>query len=254
MSVSPLKTIGSRWLSRCIKGDNGKPLPILANVLTALREDPAIKDAFAVDEMLRAPMLLHPIGHPLDVGTWPRPLTDTDVTDVVEFLQRAGLKRIAREVVRDAIDARARDLRFHPVLDYLESLKWDGCPRANVWLTTKLGAELSPYTQAIGTMFLVSMVARIFEPGCKADYMVVLEGPQGELKSSTCQVLGGEWFSDNLPEVGEGKDVSQHLNGKWLIEIAEMQAMSKTETAQLKAFITRQVERYRPSYGRLEVM
>ena len=239
-------------MGRCIKGETGKPLPILANVLTALRSDPALRDIVALDEMLRAPILLHPIGVPMCTQFDPRPLGDTDITDLVEYLQRHGLKRITREVVRDAALARARDCAFHPVRQYLESLSWDGTKRINVWLTTRLGAELTPYTQTIGAMFLLAMVARIFEPGAKADYMPVLEGPQGVMKSSA--VLGAEWFSDNLPEVGEGKDVSQHLNGKWLIEIAEMHAMSKVEAAHLKAFITRTTERYRPSYGRMEVI
>ena len=242
------------WLARCIKGETGKPLPILANVLTALRSDPALRDAYAFDEMLRAPMLMHPIGQQLCPQAEPRPLGDADITDLIEHLQRRGLKRIGREPVRDGVLARARDCAYHPVRQYLERLIWDGTKRLNVWLITRLGAELTAYTQNIGTMFPLAMVARIFEPGCKADYMLVLEGPQGALKSSASAVLGGEFFSDNMPEVGEGKDVSQHLNGKWLIEIAEMHAMSKVETAHLKAFITRTTERYRPSYGRMEVI
>jgi predicted P-loop ATPase len=240
------------WLAQCIS-ENGKALPIVTNALVALRQDPAIWDAFAFDEMKRTPMLMHTIGSPLAQFDH-RPVTDDDITILTEFLQKAGLKRISRDTVRDAVNARARENAFHPVREFLDGLTWDGKPRVKVWMTTKLGADLSAYTRSVGTMFLVSLVARVYEPGCKVDYMPVLEGPQGAMKSAACAVLGGEFFSDCLPDVAAGKDVAQHLRGKWVIEIGEMHAVNRAESAQLKAFITRQVERYRPSYGRFEVV
>jgi predicted P-loop ATPase len=245
----------AHWVSACIKDDKGRPIPNVANVIIALERDSDIRDALGYDEMLRAPVLLHQPGIPIggDVVE-PRPLTDEDVTDIQKWLQHAGLQRIPRYTVRDAVDLCARRQSFHPLRNYLESLRWDGKPRVNVWLTTRLGAELTPYTQAIGQMFLIGMVARIFQPGCKCDYMLVLEGPQGALKSSACATLAGEWFSDNLPDITAGKDVSQHLRGKWLIEVAEMHAMNRAEASLLKSFVSRTTERYRPSYGRLEVI
>jgi predicted P-loop ATPase len=220
------------------------------------RRHTALRDAFAYDSMLRAPMLMHRIGAPLDAfaSGFPRPLADKDIIELQEWLQAAGLKRIARESVRDGVECYARDHSYHPVLDYLEGLAWDGIGRLEEWTKNYLGAEPSPYACAIGRMFLISMVARIFEPGCKADHMPILEGLQGELKSSACAILAGEWFSDAMPEITLGKDASQHLRGKWLIEISEMHALGRAEASLLKSFVSRTTERYRPPYGHLEVI
>jgi predicted P-loop ATPase len=237
------------WHSKCIM-EAGRPLPNLANALIAM--EAVMPLAFAYDEMLRATMLMTTLK--TEVAFKPRPVRDVDVGLVQEKLQYLGLKRISKDTVHQAVDLRAHERPFHPVRDYLGALTWDGKPRLSKFLSTYFGAEANEYTKKIGEMFLISMIARINEPGSKVDHMLVLEGPQGILKSTACSVLGGQWFSDNLPDVTSGKDVAQHLNGKWLIEVDEMHPMNRAEAAQLKAFITRTTERYRPSYGRKEVI
>jgi predicted P-loop ATPase len=239
------------WVSRCILGETGKPLAVLANALIALRA--ALPELFTYDAMLCAPILLHALARD-EADFTPRPVTDVDVGLVQERLQHLGLKRIAKDVVHQAVDVIASENKTHPVRDYLNGLVWDGTERLLQFFPTYFGTEKTDYTQAIGPMFMVAMVARILKPGCKADYMVVLEGPQGVLKSTACHVLGGQWFSDNLPDINAGKDASQHLRGKWLIEVSEMHSVGKAEAALLKSFITRTHERYRPSYGRKEVI
>ncbi len=204
--------------------------------------------------MLCAPMLMKSLEQDGWADFVPRVCTDVDVGVVQEYFQRRGLKRLSKDVMHQAIDLFAHENRFHPVRDYLDGLWWDDISRIEYLFPKYFGAEDSKYTRSIGAMFLVSMVARIYEPGCKADHLPVIEGPQGILKSSACQVIGGKWYSDSLPEITSGKDASQHLRGKWLIEVSEMHAMGKAETAHLKAFITRTAERYRPSYGRKEVI
>jgi predicted P-loop ATPase len=247
------------WFAGMVRDDRGRVLAVLANILVALRNAPEIAEVVSFDDMLKAPILAAALPRVEeaaagDAAPPPRPLRDTDVTQLQEWLQRQGLPKIGRDTTHQAIDLRGQERSFHPVRDYLNSLKWDGTQRLGRWLTYYLGADESPYHSGIGRMFVIAMVARIYEPGAKCDYMLVLEGPQGARKSTACAILAGQWFSDSLPDVMHDKDVSQHIRGKWLIEIAELSATSRAEAEALKAFISRPVERYRPSYGRKEVI
>jgi predicted P-loop ATPase len=245
------------WLVGAVTDERGRITPNVANILLALRRAPELMDAFSFDDMAKLDILCRRL--PLVEGAqhakeiYPRPLRDDDITRTQEWLQRQGMPKIGFQVTHQAIEERARELLFHPVRDYLNGLAWDKKPRVEIWLSYYLGAEPSPYVSGIGRMFLVAMVARIYEPGCKADYMPVLEGEQGGLKSTACQIIGGKWFSDSLPPIGR-KDASEHLRDKWLIEIGELSAIDRADIEALKLFITRREERYRPSYGRKEVI
>ena len=207
--------------------------------------------------MLRAPILtkdlpVAPRGASANNEPLPKPVRDTDVSQLQEWLQHMGMPKIGKDQTHQAVDQRAQERAFHPVRNYLDG-RWDRKPRLDSWLTNYLGANPTDYAAGIGRMFFVAMVARICKPGCKADYMLVLEGEQGVGKSRVCRVLAGEWFSDSLPDIRD-KDSAQHLRGKWLIEIAELAAIGRAEAEALKAFISRSEERYRPSYGRKEVI
>jgi predicted P-loop ATPase len=167
-------------------------------------------------------------------------------------LQWFGFPRLGKDTAHQAVDKYAHENSFHPVRDYLNGLEWDGSERLPEWLFSYAGAENTVYTQRIGKMFLIGMVARIMRPGCKLDYLPIIEGEQGLLKSQMCAVLAGEYFSDHLPDIN-GKECSQHLRGKWLIEVAELRAYSRAAIDQFKEFLTRDTERYRPPWGRKEI-
>ena len=235
--------------------ERGSYVANLANMATALRAAPELVALLAYDEMQQHIVLnRNPPGarHGLKA---PRPVVDADIAAIQEWVQRNGLKRMPRETVQQAVSLIANEHRFHPVRDYLDGLVWDGTERLRTWLHAYLGAADTLYHGEIGRLFLISMVARIYRPGCKADYMLILQGEQGLLKSAACRVLAGEWFSDNLPAIGGADHVrlSMHLRGKWLIEIGELSSFGKADTIRLKEFLSQTTERYVAKHARNEV-
>jgi len=234
-------------------GETG-PLLTASNVLVALRNAPELQQSVAFDEMQAGAVMARTT--PGDnANCFPHPASDIDVARIQVWLQRdGGLTKIGLEAVRTAVDIYAHENSFHPVRDWLAELRWDGAKRLDAWLTTVFGVEATSYSARIGRMFLIAMVARVMEPGCKMDYMLVIDSAQGIKKSSVFEILAGEWFSDAIPKLGSDEiRASMHIRGKWLIEDAELASRGRSSIEEVKQFISRRVERYTPKHGRKEV-
>ncbi len=145
--------------------------------------------------------------------------------------------------------ASEENAQWHPVKDYLEGLEWDGVSRIDSWLSVYAGTKRDEYTRLSGRMFLIGMVARIYQPGCSMRHMPILEGMQYIGKSSVFRILGGEWFSDTPIDL-KNKDAYLQIQGRWLYEIAELDTFNRSETSSIKAFISSTVDRFRAPYDR----
>ena len=168
------------------------------------------------------------------------------------------LPAITRQAITEAMETVAHENSWHPIHDYLRGLQWDGVSRIDKWLVWTLGESpgtLTPdqieYFGLVGRFWMLGMVNRVMEPGCKFDYCPVLEGPGGLGKSTMVEVLASsDWYSDTQFEIGKGKEGGEQVGGVWLIELGEMSAMGKAEVTAVKAFISSKVDRYRPAYAR----
>ena len=222
----------------------------LANVYDMLAHRPEWVGVLAWDEFslrtvkLKAPP--YPNGRP---GEW----SDWDDSQTAIWLTRNESIAPSTARVGEAVEALAKSNSIHPVRDWLKSLPpWDGVPRLDHWLHECAGVELTPFTQRVGRWFLMGMVARVMQPGCKFDYCLVLEGTQGKGKSTIFRVLGGEWFDDTDLTL-ENKDAMSSLQGVWLHEVSEMGALARSESSRQKSFLSRMVDNYRPVYGKRNI-
>lgn len=155
-------------------------------------------------------------------------------------------EKILRNVIREV----ANENSFHPVREYLENLpEWDKVQRAECLFINILGAENSDYTKSITKHWLKAAIARVYYPGCKFDYCLVLKGAQGKGKSTVLAKLGGQWFNDSIFDIN-GKEALENLQGNWIIELGEMQAAKRADNEAIKAFISRRVDKFRLPYER----
>jgi len=235
------------WMADLPLNREKRPIPNLASAIAAFRLAPEWRGVLTYNEFALEVGAVNRPPFPsswIDTGRW----TQTEDLLTCEWLQKQGIN-VALETAGQAIQAVAGEHRFHPVRVYLDGLLHDGAQRIDRWLVDYLGVEDSEYARAVGAAWLIAAVARIYEPGCKADHILVLEGRQGCYKSTAFRTLGGEWFTDDLADL-TSKDAPMQLAGAWIIEMSELDSLSRAEVGRVKAFVTRMTDRYRPPYGK----
>jgi putative DNA primase/helicase len=153
--------------------------------------------------------------------------------------------------VFDALRARCLDHAFDPLLDYLDVLEWDGKPRLDRWLANYCRADDTPLNRAFGRKTLIAAVRRARHPGCKFDYLLVLEGDQGIGKSTVVKILAGDdYYSDKAIIGCDTREQQESIQGVWFYEIAELQGLSKVDMNWMKMFLSRTHDKARPAFGR----
>ena len=234
------------WTQKLEKQFDGTYKKTLNNVILVIENHPALKGRIKLDIFAQRIQALD--GLPWELKKETSIWEGEDLTALRLFLERWF--KPTKADVKDAVEMVAKRNGFHPVRDYLLSLKWDGVPRLDTMFMDYLGVEDSVYTGMITRKSLTACVKRVMEPGCKMDYMVVFIGKQGFKKSKLIQDLTGEsdWFSDSLSTF-HGKEAMETVRGKWLIEIPELHAFYRSELNMIKAFITRRSDDFRAAFG-----
>lgn len=256
ISTREVFDVGNAWRRDLVPDDEGYTKKTsINNFALFLEHHDEMKGVFRYNEFTNNAMVYARPPWSAD-GEWkPRPVSDHDYVEALIWLERRKPEYFAPKpnLVVPVVNLVCAHNSFDPLRDYLEGLEWDGCPRVDGWLTYYAGAEHKPYTNVVGRRFLISAVARALSPGKKVDTMLILEGKQGKGKSTAVRALfGPDFFTDEISDIGS-KDASQEMQGVWCVEIAEMDKFNTASINQVKKFLSKQEDRYRPPYGKTVV-
>lgn len=239
-----IKEGDTKWLSKLQVTKSGKYESSIDNMMLILENDPNLRGLGGRNLFSDKNIVTEELPWPRNTEYW----SDLDDAGLRHYLETTyGIE--GRQKLQDATTIAFEKRAYHPVRNYLNSLKWDGTSRCERLLVEYLGAPDTAYTHELTRKTLVAAVKRIFEPGCKFDYMLTLIGEQGIGKSLLFNVLAGEWFSDSLSDV-RGKEAFEALDGVWIMEMAELSALRKSDREAVKNFITKQTDTYRKAYAR----
>lgn len=222
------------------------PKVSLHNLVRVLSEHPDWHGVFGFDEFEQTVKKLKPP----PCGGEPGEFTKIDAMEVATWMSNpeyAGIN-CTDDLAKKAVLVVANRASYHVVRDYLDALTWDGQARLERLFSDHCGADHNNYTARLGQMLLVSAVARVREPGCRVNFMLILEGEQQISKSDFVRQLFGPQWSCEASESPAHKDFYQTLIGQWGIEICEMHSFSKADVNRVKQAITQPVDVYRKSY------
>lgn len=220
------------------------PVPNASNVYTILSKVPEFKDICYYDEFKNAYMTSWKTGN---LRQW----TEVEDRQLTTYLQsQYGMPKLPKHLVVDALLQYADANKKNPAREWLESLVWDGVERLPRLFNTYCGSEDTDYTQAVSKNFMISIVARVFQPGCKVDNMVILEGEQGTNKSTFFKYLASpEYFAESSGDLNS-KDFILNCQGKMLIEMAELTSLNKKDANEIKKMLSTATDNFRPPYGK----
>ncbi|MGN1105461.1 MAG: VapE domain-containing protein, partial [Huintestinicola sp.] len=241
------------WMAMLKVDGNNAYVKSYENVLIALENDPQLKGRFYMNTFTKRPMAIAPLpwGN-RKAETAPFEWTDADDDGLLIYIEKLlGIR--TKTIVTSALNECWAQHPFHPVIDYLSHLKWDGIPRLEFLFQTYLGAEDNAYVRALSKMSFVAAITRIFSPGTKFDTAVVFVGPQGLGKTTFIRTMAKfpEWYTDNIQTLD--RSAIENIQGTWLVELGELSALKKNEVEEIKSFMSRQVDRARLSYGKYAV-
>lgn len=241
----------ANWMTRLkLNPRDGRPDKCAFNVLLLLENDPQLKDRLKKDTFADR---VYGVA-PLPWGARKNAEGDFAWSDEDDAGLRIYVDQVlgfrSRDIVDDAFRDHVARHGYNPVTDYLNSLEWDGTPRLDTLFIDYLGAADTPYTRAVTRKAFTAAVARAMEPGVKYDFMLIPTGTQGLGKSTLLRKMGQKWFSDSL-KTFEGKEASELLQGVWIVEIGELEALNKSELGRVKQFLSQCEDIYRAAYGRV---
>lgn len=236
------------WTSKMTFNKAGIPESTATNVMLILENDPRIAGKLRFNLFTEEFEVTGKLPWGSSSGAW----RDSDDANLRVWLEQAYRGLSGKDKINDALIAVVCKNSYHPVKDYLSSLKWDGVERLDKLIIDYIGAEDNALTRAMTRKHFTAAVTRIYEPGRKYDYCLTLTGPEGAGKSTLLDKMGGEWFNDSIVTM-EGKEGMESLRNTWVAELGELAGIKRSEVETVKSFLSRRIDIYRAAYAHRKV-